>query len=338
MATQAKTQTDLEKKRTNKRMTVAEKGSSIKDFLMSPDSQAKIQQLAPVFLKPESVVRVALTAMQKNSKLLECTEGSLLQALIDCASYGLVPSSTTNEAHLIPFGDQCVLVVGYKGLIKLATNTGLVSHVEVSKVYKNDEFYIEKGTEKKMRHIPAVSNPGDYIGSYAVVVFTSGHKDWEYVSKELGMEHAKRFAKGLHKKDRSGNKTSPWLTDQPSMDAKTAVRMALKYVPASPQSAKLTEAIARDELQETRGPIDVTWNEPEKDEIPPPESKTEQEAKKKEEEEKKKKEEQEKGKVPSNVDPDTGEIIPDNVLSGESAPPPPDGTLFGKEKDQKPAG
>lgn len=319
------TKTDLEKKRDNKKITVAERGARIKDFLMSSDSQAKIRQLAPVFLKPETVVRVALTAMQKNPKLLECTEGSLLQALIDCASYGLVPSSTTNEAHLIPFGDSCVLVVGYKGLIKLATNTGLVSHVEVSKVYKNDEFSIQKGTDKKMRHIPATSNPGEYIGSYAVVVFTGGHKDWEYVSKEQGMEHAKRFAKGLSKKDKYGKETSPWKTDQPSMDAKTAVRMVLKYVPASPQSEKLTEAIARDELQETRGPIDVTWTEPDKDEIPPPKSKTEAEQKKKEE-----------TKVADNVDPDTGEIIPDEVLSGEDSQPAPGEGLFPDDKKQAP--
>jgi len=35
------------------------------------------------------------------------------------------------------------------------------------------------------------------------------------------------------------------------------VRMALKYVPSSPESERLSIAIAKDEIMETRGFIDI---------------------------------------------------------------------------------
>jgi len=235
--------TDLEKKRATKTLTTAQKGKTIHDFLFSDENQARIKQGAPAYLTPESVTRVALTVMQKNTKLLNCSQGSILQCLIDCAAYGLVPSSVTNEAHLIPFKDTCVLVVGYMGLVKMATNTGLVSHVEVNRVFANDHFEIFLGTAKRMDHVPAKTDRGEYIGSYAVVCFTNGHKDFEYMTREQGLAHGKRFSKNFSSKD------SPWKLDEESMINKSCVRGSLKYVPKSPVSEKLAMAIAMDEIQ-----------------------------------------------------------------------------------------
>ena len=265
--TTTKNPTALEKSR-EKEMTVKQKKmTTLSDLLNDPVNKKKIAMGAPKYLNSDSLIRIALTAVQKNDKLMQCTAGSILQACMDCAAYGLMPSSSVNEAHLVPFGDQATLIVGYKGLIKLATNTGLVSHVEVSKVHKNDEFRIEKGTNKQMKHIPAVSDPGEYIGSYAVVVFTSGHKDWEYISKEQGIEHGKRFSKNFN------SKSSTWKLDLEAMINKTIVRMALKYVPASPEnlhaSQALAKAITADEIMETKGVIDVEPAE-QKEEIPAP--------------------------------------------------------------------
>lgn len=313
--------TDLEKKRSTKALTVADKGKNIADFINSDESLAKIKSGAPKYLTPDSVTRVALTAMGKNQKLLACTQGSILQSLIDCAAYGLVPNSTTNEAHLVPYADICVLIVGFKGLIKMATNTGLVSHVEVSNVFANDVFKVIKGLDKNLVHEPARSNPGEYIGSYAVVVFTSGIKDFEYISREEGLEHGKKYSKNFPRGD------SPWKRDEQSMITKTAVRRVLKYVPMSPASEKLLSAIARDEIIETTG----TYIE---DLKPKAEIKDPQPLKKEPDPNADAKvafvtDEGGKGvtqktatvkPVPANVDPDTGEMIPDWVLNNEPDP------------------
>ncbi len=279
-------QTALEKTREKELTTKQKKMTTLSDLLNDPANKAKIDAGAPKYLNTEALIRVALTAVQKNEKLMQCSAGSILQACMDCAAYGLVPSSMTNEAHLIPFGNSCILVVGYKGLIKLATNTGLVSGVKVRKVFKNDQFDYELGLDEKLIHVPALSDPGEFIGCYAIVVFTNGSKDFRYVSKEEGLAHGKRFSKNFN------SKSSTWKLDEEAMICKTAVRMVLKYVPSSPESERLSIAIAKDEIQETRGFIDIPV---EKEEIPAPQA---------------------LAGPAINIDPDTGEEIPDELFDG----------------------
>jgi recombination protein RecT len=251
-----KEKTALEKTREKEMTTREKKLTTLSDLLNDPSSQAKMAKAAPAYLNTETLTRVALTAVQKNEALMKVSAGSILQACMDCAAYGLVPNSMTNEAHLVPFGNSCVLVVGYKGLIKLATNTGLVSAVKVRKVFENDFFKYELGLNDILEHKPATSNPGKFIGCYAVVVFTDGTQDFRYVSKEEGLAHGKRFSKNF------GSKSSTWKLDEEAMICKTAVRMVLKYVPSSPENLKRSEALSRaitsDERMESgAGIIDI---------------------------------------------------------------------------------
>lgn len=236
---------------------------NLSDVLNDPVNMAKIQAGAPKYLNSDALIRIALTAVGKSEKLLQCSAGSILQALMDCAAYGLLPSSATNEAHLVPFGKNVVLVVGYKGLIKMATNTGLVSGVRVRKVYENDKFVCEMGLDEKLEHIPAPGDRGKFKGAYAVVQFSDGEKDWSYLSIEDGLAHGKRFSKSFN--------NGPWKTDPESMVCKTVVRMALKYVPASPESERLSIAIARDEKMESSQDFLNIPSTSDKEDIPEPE-------------------------------------------------------------------
>lgn len=284
MATNTKEKTALEKTREKELTAKQKKLTTLSELLNDPVSQRKMAAAAPKYLDMEALTRVALTAVQKNESLMKVSAGSILQACMDCAAYGLVPSSMTNEAHLVPFGNSCVLVVGYKGLIKLATNTGLVSAVKVRKVFENDFFKYELGLNDILEHKPALSDPGKFIGCYAVVVFSDGTQDFRYVSKEEGLAHGKRFSKNF------GSKSSTWKLDEEAMICKTAVRMVLKYVPSSPENLKASEALSKaithDEKQESGGGIiEVEVAE----EIPAPRAIEEPK---------------------ENVDPDTGEEIP----------------------------
>ena len=285
-------QTALEKTRDREMTAKQKKVTTLADLLNDPVNKAKIDAGAPKYLNTDALIRVALTAVQKNEGLLKCSAGSILQACMDCATYGLTPNSATNEAHLVPFKDSCVLVVGYKGLIKLATNSGLVSGVRVRKVYTKDVFLCEMGLDEKLVHKPNLGDRGDFIGAYAVVVFTDGSKDFTYVSLEQGLAHGKKYSRAFAKS------LSPWQTDPESMVCKTAVRMVLKYVPASPESERLSIAIMRDEKQDMSGIIDLT-PENQKEEIaaPKPLAKA-----------------PDNETPPDNIDPDTGEVIPDEIL------------------------
>lgn len=285
-----KEKTSLEKTREKEALAKKSAAATLADLLKDPVNKKKIAESCARGLDPDKLVRVALTAMQKNPLLLQCTSGSVLKSLMDCASYGLMPNSHTNEAHLVPFRNnkqncwECVLVPGYNGLTKMATNTGHVSHVTVREVYKNDHLEFEYGLNEKLVHRPANGEPGEFIGAYSIVRFKDGGNEFRVVLLEEGRAHRDRFSPAYKK-----NKGSPWNTDEPAMIMKTSLRKVLKYVPSSPESEKLAIAIARDERLESAGYEGLLEMEnPEgeqKEEIPGPE--------------------------PIDVDPDTGEVLSD---------------------------
>lgn len=276
--------TQLQETRDQEMTAKQKKVTTLADLLNDPVNKAKIDAGAPKYLNTEALIRVALTAVQKSEALLKCSAGSILQACMDCATYGLTPNSATAEAHLVPFGNSAVLVVGYKGLIKLATNSGLVSGVRVRKVYKEDFFDCELGLDERLKHKPAIGERGEFVGAYAVVVYVDGTKDFTYVSLEQGLAHGKKYSRAF------SSKSSPWQSDPESMVCKTAVRMVLKYVPASPESERLSIAIMRDEKQDTGGVIDLPTGD-QKEEIEPP-KKVEAEV----------------------IDEETGEVIPKELF------------------------
>ena len=71
--------------------------------------------------------------MQRTPKLLECTRESLLACIVQCAQLGLEPDGLLGQAYLIPFYNgrknryECQLIVGYKGLLKLARQSAEIS-------------------------------------------------------------------------------------------------------------------------------------------------------------------------------------------------------------------
>lgn len=289
--------TSLEKTREKELTKKTATMQSLSDLLKA--NEQKMKDGAPKFLNTEALIRVALSAVQKNPLLMKCSAGSILQCCMDTAAYGLIPNSATNECHLVPFGGKdgynAVLIVGYRGLTKLATNTGLVTGVTVRRVHKNDPFSCEYGLNEHLEHRPAQGDRGEFIGAYSIVRFKDGSKSFEYMTLEEGRAHRDRFS-------RTKSKSTPWYTDEESMIMKTTLRKALKYVPSSPESETLSIAIAKDELLETRGIIDIDKVEPLKEEIPEPQPL---------------KKEEENPEGSGEFDPDTGEELPKSLFKDE---------------------
>ena len=291
---QDKEKTDLQKTRDKEEEGKKSQAAVLADLLDDPVNKKKIAASCARGLDSEKLTRIALTAMQKNPLLLQCSGGSVLRSLMDCASYGLVPNSQTNEAHLVPYrnnktgGWDCVLIPGYKGLIKMMYNTGHVSSVTVREFYENDSIEYEYGLDEFLKHKPTDGSPGAFAGAYAIVRFKDGGREFRVVTLGQGRAHRDRFSPAYKK-----NKGSPWNTDEAAMIMKTSVRKVSKYVPASPESETLAIAIARDERLETSGYEGLLAMEnPEqeqKEEIPGPEAL----------------------EAPIDVDPETGEVLTD---------------------------
>jgi recombination protein RecT len=131
----------------------------------------------------ESLMRIALLESSKNIVLREPRYyDSLCLALITAAQLGLEPSGPMGEAHLITRGGIVNLEPGYRGIIKLMTESESIVRVRSHVVYKNDECVINLGERSSVVHRPCLTERGDAIGVYAIATMSDGECEIEFMS------------------------------------------------------------------------------------------------------------------------------------------------------------
>lgn len=201
------------------------------------DLRALIQQqktgiasaLSGTALDPERFTRIALTVVRQNRKLMACRANTVLGALMTCAQLGLEPGPL-GEAYLVPYGDVCTFLPGYRGLVKLAWNSGQIKHIDADVVYEDDLFDYEKGTSPFLRHKPARGERNTVNGAthaYAVVSMTNGGSSFVVLSVEEVERIRRTYSKSGHKND------NPWQTEWSEMAKKTVLRRLSKIMPLS---------------------------------------------------------------------------------------------------------
>jgi recombination protein RecT len=221
------------------------KALTIKDRLNSPDLVREIARVVPAHMKPERMVRVALTALMRTPDLAHCDQPSFFKALLDLSAWGLEPDG--RHAHLIPFRNNkrnCIevqLIIDYKGYVRLAYQSGLVASIHADVVRRGDLFVYNRGdvelhTPWFLRNDPDKPDAaGEIYAVYCRVVMKDGAVKCEPMSlADVDSIRARSKAR-----DRG-----PWVTDYAEMAKKTAFRRASKWIPLS---AELHEAMERDD-------------------------------------------------------------------------------------------
>ncbi len=208
----------------------AKKPATIRDHIESPAFADAIAKVLPQILPPARFVRVAVTALIKTPKLAECTQASMMNALLQLAQYGLEPDG--RRAHLIPYGTTCQLIIDYKGLAELAIRSGLVSYLHADVVCEHDIFEYDMGEIKK--HSVDFKKPrGDAYAFYAICRFKDGSTKADVMHKEE--------VDAIRKRSRAGS-SGPWVTDYNEMAKKTVFRRLSKWLPLSPELRDAVEA------------------------------------------------------------------------------------------------
>ena len=202
----------------------------------------QMQMALPKHIDINRMIRICMTTVQRNPDLLACTQESLLGCIFQCVQLGLEPDGLLGHAFLIPFNDNknnrkvCTLIVGYKGLLKLARQSNEITSISARVVYGNDFFEYEFGLEDKLTHKPTLDeDPGEMTFAYAIFRYKSGGYHFDVMSKAE--------IEGIRKRSKSGN-SGPWVTDFDEMAKKTVLRRASKMAPASIED--LARAIAVD--------------------------------------------------------------------------------------------
>jgi recombination protein RecT len=215
-------------------------GQTILGLLQGDKFQAALRGCLPKHMNSERMVRIFITEIRRNPKLLECEPMSFMGSLMQCAQLGLEPGPM-GHVHLVPFFNsrlsktECQFIIGFKGMIDLASRSGLVIKNHI--VYENDIFEYEYGLTEKLRHVPAQVNRGQMSFAYACTTFKDGGNAFEVMSLEE-IHGIMKTAKG------ADGKSSPWQNYFGEMARKTVIRRLFKYLPIS---IELAQAIAYDE-------------------------------------------------------------------------------------------
>jgi recombination protein RecT len=227
------TQTQAIQKTNNAAMTIR---------AMLEKSKGQIAAALPKHISPDRLLRVAMTAIQRTPKLLECDPVSLIGAVIQASQLGLEPDGVLGHAYLIPFYNskkgrsEVQFIAGYKGLIDLARRSGQVISIAAHVVYQNDSFDYAYGLEEKLNHKPSMGERGKSIAVYAVAKLRDGGHHFEVLS----VDDVER----IRKSSKAGN-FGPWVDNWDEMARKTAIRRLAKFLPLSVEFQK---ASALDEL------------------------------------------------------------------------------------------
>ncbi|WP_019548521.1 RecT family recombinase [Streptomyces sulphureus] len=179
--------------------------------------------------------------------LAPCTPASLLQALLTCARFGLVPDG--RHAIIKREGKLAVFVPMYQGYVELMYRSGRVGSVHVGLIYEGDEWNYEPTAPAPLdfTHKPAVEKPraerGAPILAYAFCWMTSGARSQVVVlSREDAEEIRDEYSQAYRRAQESGKCNSFWHTDFDAMWTKSALRRLHKVVPMSAELVQLAKA------------------------------------------------------------------------------------------------
>lgn len=219
----------------------------------------------PKHLTAERVIKVAIIAASRTPLLLNCTPESFVLSVVQASQLGLEAGSPLGEAYLVPYKDQCTLIVGYRGLIALARRSGEIEAIEAHVVHAKDTFELAYGLDAKLHHVPWMptppasldekgyrawvadeADPGPMIAVYAVARLKGGARQAEVMTRAQ--------VDAIRGRSRASS-TGPWVSDYEEMAKKTVVRRLSKYLP---MSIEMATAVDYEERSERGEAVDVS--------------------------------------------------------------------------------
>lgn len=211
--------------------------------VLPPDRRQSLFSGMPAHIKPAVFERNLVNAVMANTNLMKYDPRLVYREVSKAAGLGLLLDPQLGEAYIIEAYNyktrsvEPLLRVGYRGLVKLARQSGEIEQVYAHEVYSQDHLDCDLGVEKRLAHKPILfSDRGVVIGYYAVVKYKGGDYDFEPMS--VDEVHAIRDRSDAWKAFKDGKiKSTPWSTDDVEMSKKTVIRRLVKRVPQSPELA-----------------------------------------------------------------------------------------------------
>ena len=217
-----------------------------------------VRTLLPKGADVERWVRVFLTAITSDAKLMRCSDTSIMRAMLHAAEVQLQPGGAYPHCWLIPYFnknagcDEVQFQISVWGYTELVRRAG-VKKVWADVVRENDEFRCISGSEgKQIIHNPnwfaSEEERGQIIGAYACAMLEND----EVVCEPASIEE-------IHKARQQNHGKSPawelWFEQQAM---KVCLKRLSKYLP---KGGSPDRALELDEDPSTRPIVDTQGTE-----------------------------------------------------------------------------
>lgn len=191
----------------------------------------------PIKFREESMF--AMSAIKKNEALQKCDNNSIGMAIVHIATVGLTLNPAYQYCYLVPHYNkamscnEAVLYVSYKGLTKLATDTGAVSFAVADVVRANDEFVFMGKTKEPVHSFNPNANRGGIVGAYCLAKLHDGSFLTEWMD-QAQIDKCREAAKTKY----------VWDAWPEEMMKKSVIKRASKTWPKSPRTERLDTVVS----------------------------------------------------------------------------------------------
>jgi len=237
-------------------VVTAPKAITVYEFFES--QKELIRKALPKTITPDRMVSLFTMAIKSSPEIMNCSQASLIAAVIQTIQLGFLPIPSTGHIYYVPFNNrkrngqivrEVQFILGYKGMIELINRSRDAAILSAECVYGNDGFEYSFGLSPTLIHKPVKENRGNIIGVYAVAKNKIvDEKLFVYLSKDE-IEKVKSASKA------GGSDYSPWSKWYEEMAKKTAIKRIAKLLPLS---IDIQKQLSTDETVKTEIAPDMT--------------------------------------------------------------------------------
>lgn len=122
----------------------------------------------PEHLTAKRMARLALTAFSSSQKLQQCTPKSIAASIMTAGQLGLEPG-VNGAGFLVPYGDTCTFVPGWKGLVDLVARSGRGT-VYTGVIFTDQRYHYTDGAKRDLVVLneTELDDPLEITHAYAV--------------------------------------------------------------------------------------------------------------------------------------------------------------------------
>lgn len=148
--------------------------------------------------KAASFTSTLISVVSSNSKLAECKPESVISAALRGEAMDL--QLALGHYSIVPYGDSANYQISYKGLAKLATNTGLYKILKIQDVREGEYLGEDPDTwEPVIKRITKDREKLPLAGIRAMYELQNGFRNVIYWDHEKILEHADRYSQAFSK-------------------------------------------------------------------------------------------------------------------------------------------